>query len=213
MRSEMAGEIDPSIHALAEAAGAFLRTNANRLHLSSAQIASIRPFAPVEAWGVPALDTVCNDLPPTSPDTLPLCRAVQAAARQMHWRRTYSEADGFPRAFLDTYGWFDLAGPEGPYTADNLRIMFGYWGPGLHYPDHSHVQEEHYCVLAGSAWFRLDNEPFRRLGPGDFFHTPPGAVHAAEMRDEPLLAMAIWRADDLSVRIHLTDADRNVQVD
>ena len=111
-------------------------------------------------------------------------RAVQNTAPFMHWRRSYTEADGFPRTFLDSYGWFDLAGPEGPYTADDLRIMFGYWGQGLHYPDHSHAQEEHYLVLAGSAWFRLADQPFRRLGPGEVFHTPPGEIHAAEMRDE-----------------------------
>ena len=88
--------------------------------------------------------------------------------------------------------------------------MVGYWGEGLHYPDHSHVQEEHYLVLAGSAWFRWGDDPYRRVGPGQIFHTPPGAVHAAEMRDEPLLAMALWRAEDLTVRIHLTKTDKQV---
>ena len=88
--------------------------------------------------------------------------------------------------------------------------MFGYWGQGLFYPDHSHAQEEHYIVLAGSAWFRLESAPLRRLTAGQIFHTPPGKVHAAEMRDEPLLAMALWRAEDLTVRVHLSDADHQV---
>ena len=197
---------------LAEAAKRWLHANRDRLGLEAEQIASIRPLCNVTHQPVPALDRICGDLPATAPETLPLRRAVQVAAHHMHWRRTYSQADGFPQAFLDTYGWFDLAGPDGPYTADGLRIMFGYWGPGLFYPDHSHAQDEHYCVLAGSAWFRLGDAPFRRLGPGEIFHTPPGAIHAAEMRDEPLLAMAIWRADDLTVRINLTDSDRDVEV-
>ena len=200
----------PSISTLKQATVLFLENHAETLDLDPAQIASIRPFQAASPEPVPALEQICGPLASTIEETLPLCEAIQQAARHMRWRRTYSETDGFPKAFLDAYGWFDLAGPDGPFAADNLRIMFGYWGAGLHYPDHSHAQEEHYVVLAGSAWFRLRDKPFRRLGPGQIFHTPPGVVHAAEMRDEPLLAMAIWRAADLSVRINLTGSGRDV---
>ena len=201
-----------SITELAEATRTLMTARADALHLDAQRIASLRPKGGIAPEPVPALERIMADSSPTAPETLSVARAVQQAAPFMHWRRSYSEDDGFPRAFLDTYGWFDLAGPDGPYTADNLRIMFGYWGPGLHYPDHSHAQEEHYTVLAGSAWFRLEDRPFRRLGPGEIFHTPPGTIHAAEMRDEPLLAMAIWRAEDLTVRVHLTGTDRQVEV-
>lgn len=197
---------------LAAATKSWLHANLDRLRLQAKQVDSIRPHCDVIHQPVPVLSRICAGLPATVPGTLPICHAVQAAARHMHWRRTYSQKDGFPQAFLDSYGWFDLAGPEGPYTADGLRIMFGYWGVGLQYPDHSHAQDERYCILAGSAWFRLAGQPFQRLGPGEVFHTPPGAVHAAEMRDEPLLAMAIWQAEDLTVRINLTDKDHDVEV-
>lgn len=197
---------------LADATRAYLQANADLLNLTPQRIASIQPVCAVTPASVSAVSIVQASLPDMSEDTRAMCEAVQTAAPFLHWRQTYTQADGFSQAFLDTYGWFDLVGPEGPYTADGLRIMFGYWGPGLHYPDHSHVQEEHYVVLGGSAWFRLGAEAYRRLGPGEIFHTPPNAIHAAQMRDEPLLAMAVWRAEDLTVRIHLTDADRRVEV-
>ena len=196
---------------LAAATQTWLNARLNLLQLDSQQVTSIRPCSDVKPQSVKALPQVRGELPETSPETQPLCHAVQQAAPHMHWRQTYSTADGFAQSFLDNYGWFDLAGPDGPYTADGLRIMFGYWGQGLYYPDHSHGQEEHYVVLAGAAWFRLEDQPFRRLGPGQIFHTPPGRVHAAEMRDAPLLAMAIWRAQDLTVRVHLTDSDHQVE--
>ena len=202
----------PAITELAETTRSLLTARSDDLHLDAARIASLRPLTGVTPEPVPALERVRADASPVAPETRPVVEALQRAAPFVRWRRSYSLDDGFPKAFLDNYGWFDLAGPDGPYAADDLRIMFGYWGPGLHYPDHSHAQEEHYLVLAGSAWFRLADQPFRRLGPGEVFHTPPGAVHAAEMRDEPLIAMAIWRAEDLTVRVHLTGSDRSVEV-
>ena len=201
-----------NITALKQATVSFLEAHAKHLKLATDQIRSIQPLQSIAPAPVPALDQIRGVLPETSRDTLPLCEALQQAAPHVQWRQTYTQADGFPKKFLDTYGWFDLAGPDGPYSAKDLRIMFGYWGSGLHYPDHNHAQEEHYVVLAGSAWFRLGSEPFHRLGPGQIFYTPPGAIHAAEMRDGPLLAMALWQAKDLTVQIHLTDSDRQVQV-
>lgn len=202
----------PAITALAETTRALLTARAGDLHLDAARIASLRPLTGVAPEPVPALERIRADASPVAPETRPVVKALQQAAPFVRWRRSYSLDDGFAKAFLDNYGWFDLAGPDGPYAVDGLRVMFGYWAPGLHYPDHSHAQEEHYLVLAGSAWFRLADRPFRRLGPGEIFHTPPGAVHAAEMRDEPLIAMAIWRAEDLTVRVHLTGNDRQVEV-
>ncbi|MEM7684122.1 MAG: dimethylsulfonioproprionate lyase family protein [Pseudomonadota bacterium] len=201
-----------AIDELAHRVTALLIVKARELGLSQEQIVSIRPMVEVEPHAVPALGEICGPLPPACPATDAVCRAVQRAAPYLCWRRTYSEADGFPAAFLTRYGWFDLAGPDGPYGAEGLRIMIGYWGDGLFYPDHSHEQEEHYLVLAGSAWFRLGDEPLRRVDAGEVFHTPPGTVHAAEMRDEPLMALAIWRAQDLTVRVHLTDSDRSVEI-
>ena len=190
---------------------AFLRVRAAELDLSRGAIDAIRPRGPVQPSALPVLGALADFADLASPETEGVVRAIIAAARHMRWRQTYSREDGFPDDYFAHYGWFDLAGPnDGPYHAEGLRIYIGCWGQGFFYPDHSHPPEEHYIVLAGGAGFRLGQGPWRRLGPGDVFHTPPGAVHSADMRDGPLMAMAIWRHDDVSIRINLTDQGRDV---
>ena len=198
------------VAALGGAVVGLLAARADDLRLDRAIIASIQPRGPVVPAYLPVLDLLPAMAGRASDDTAPVVQAIVAAAGYLAWRQTYSEADGFDRAYLDRYGWFDLAGPEGPYTADGVRVMIGYWGQGLRYPDHAHPPEEHYLVLAGSARFRLGGGPWRRLGPGGIFHTPAGAVHSADMGEDALLALSIWRAPDLTVRINLTDSDRDV---
>ena len=200
----------PTIERLADATQALLMSKADALDLTPESIASIQPLCAVEPAALPVLDLLAGILPEAGAQTRGVAEALVDASPHLAWRQTYSESDGFDRRYLDSYGWFDLAGPDGPYRADGIRVMMGYWGEGLLYPNHSHPPEEHYLVLAGGAKFRLDDDPYRRLGPGEVFHTPAGAVHSADMRDEPLMALSIWRAEDLTVRINLTDSDRDV---
>lgn len=201
------------INALMTAVIDLLRAKAAVLQLTEEMIASISPMAAPTPIQLPMLSLLPETRAGSNAETVDVVAWLVDAAPYLPWRQTYDEDDGFDRRFLDTYGWTDLAAPDGPYRADGFRVMLGYWGQGLTYPDHSHPPEEHYMVLAGSAWFRLGDDPFERRGPGEVFHVPAGAVHSAEMRDEGLLAIAIWRAKDVSVRINLTDNDRNVAMD
>jgi mannose-6-phosphate isomerase-like protein (cupin superfamily) len=198
------------IDALMNEVKALLRAKARCMTLTEDMIASIRPSGPVTPVHLPVLDLLPAMVETAAPETKPTVEALIAAAPDLGWRQTYSEDDGFDEHYLDTYGWCDLAGPTGPYQADGIRVMTGYWGKGLVYPNHSHPPEEHYLFLAGGAWVRLGDDPFRHLGAGSVFHTPPHAVHSAEMRDGALLAIAIWRGEDTSVRINLTETDRTV---
>lgn len=202
--------MDTTIARLLDATQALLRAKAEELDLTEETIASIRPSTPVAPARLPVLDVLPEMAAKAGPVTRAVVDALIAAAPHLDWRQTYSEEDGFDRRYLDSYGWFDLAGPDGPCQADGIRVMMGYWGQGLVYPNHSHPPEEHYLVLAGGAKFRLGDDPYRRLGPGEVFHTPAGAVHSADMRDEALMAVSVWRAEDLSVRINLTDTGRDV---
>lgn len=189
---------------------ALLASKAHAMAITDTMLGSIRKVREPEPATLPALASLPGLAAMAGPDTRALVDAMIAAAPQLAWRQTYDEADGFDREYLDSYGWFDLAGPTGPCEADGIRVMMGVWGQGITYPDHSHPPEEHYLVLAGGAWFRLGREPWRRFGPGEVFHTPAGAVHSAEMSDAPLLALAVWRGGDTSVQINLTDSGRDV---
>lgn len=200
----------PELLKLMQETCALLTARADSMHLTAEMIASIRPAREVTPAYLPALERLGDAVALAGPETRPLAEALLAAAPHLAWRQTYEEADGFDRRYLDSYGWFDLAGPTGPCEADGIRVMMGLWGKGIVYPNHSHPPDEHYLVLAGSAWFRRGDDPYHRLGPGEVFHTPPGTVHSADMRDESLLALAVWRADDLSVQINLTESGRDV---
>lgn len=203
----------PVLVSLMNSLTALLRTKAADLALTPAMIDSIAPYKVPQPAVLPMLPLLSATLDRTAPVTRDATEHLIKAAADLPWRQTYDEDDGFDRRFLETYGWTDLAGPDGPYTADGFRLMLGYWGQGLTYPDHSHPPEEHYMVLSGSAWFRLDDDPFVKRSPGEVFHVPAQAIHSAEMRDEGLLAISIWRAEDVSVRINLTDIDRDVAMD
>lgn len=209
----MSTEIAAPVAGLAKEVVALLRARARDLALDDGMIASIRPRGPVVGSSLPVVDRLADYAALASPQTAPVVRAVAEAARHLFWRRTYSQADGSSPDHIERYGWFDLVGPKGPYSAEGLRIHVGCWGQGLVYPDHSHDPEEHYLVLAGGARFRLGRENWQTLGPGGIFRTPPGAVHSADMRDQPLMALAIWRAADVSIRINLTETGRDVTAD
>ncbi len=200
----------PAVVDLMGAVTQLLLAHARPLDLTEADLGAIVPGEAPPPVQLPALDLLDAMPALTSPETRPVVDALLDARPHLTWRQTYSEADGFDADYLARYCWCDLAGPHGPYRAQGLRIMIGYWGQGLVYPDHSHSPEEHYLVLAGSSWIALGDDPLRRYGPGDVFHTPPGAVHSARMRDAPLLALAIWRGADLGVRIHLPGSDGTV---
>ena len=188
----------------------LLTARAEDLGLDPATLASIRPDVPVPAAHLPVLKELEGYRAIANTETAGVVDAVLAAAPHLPWRQTYSADDGFAGDYLDRYGWFDLAGPTGPYTADGVRIMIGCWGKGIVYPDHSHPPDEHYFVLAGGALFRLGDDPWQDLGPGEVFHTPAHSVHSADMSEKPLMALSIWRTEDHAVRINLTDDDRDV---
>ncbi len=198
-----------TIETLLNETAAVLRQFAKPLAVSEAEVLSIRHVRDVPPARYPVVDAIASVQ--TNHQTADFCHALQAAADELHWRQTYREEDGFDRDYLDSYAWCDVAGPEGPADADGIRVMVGYWGQGLVYPDHAHPPDERYLVLGGSAAFRRQSEPYQMLRPGEVFHVPSGTIHSADMRHEGLLALAVWRHEDLRVRISLTDRGRTVE--
>lgn len=205
--------MQPKISELVETTLRYLRTRAQDLNLTAEMLATIRPGTAPAPEALPVLSHLPGAVSGTDATTRPVVQALLDAAPHLRWRQTYSEDDGFDRSYLDRYGWIDLVADAGPYHADGFRVMAGYWGQGLEYPDHSHPPEEHYVVLSGGMWIRLADNPWEWQGPGGIFHVPAGAVHSASMCDGPLLALSIWRHEDLRTRINLTGADRNVALD
>ena len=153
---------------------------------------------------LPAADLMTTDPGKTSAASTPLLAALQALAAHLEWRHTYSEAE-VGRHFLDRYGWFELAGPEGHFVTQDIRITVGYWGPGLHYARHQHTPEELYTVIAGSAIFHSDGEADATLGPGGVRYHASNQPHAMTTTDQPLLALVFWRGVGLADPPRMTE--------
>jgi len=203
----------PTIDRLVTAALRLMASKKRFLALNDEMLARPAPLAPEAPESLPVCRLLPAMAPQAAPETVAAARALIDAAPHLRWRQTYSEDDGFDRSYLARYGWVDLVGPNGPWQADGMRLMAGYWGQGLVYPNHAHPPEEHYLVLAGGAKFRLGQDAWRWLGPGEVFHTPAGAVHSADMSQGPLLALSLWRGPDVGVRIDLTGQGREVVLD
>ncbi|MEO0621764.1 MAG: dimethylsulfonioproprionate lyase family protein [Pseudomonadota bacterium] len=131
------------------------------------------------------------------PETQALTDAVLSEAPHLHWRQTYGK-DQVGADFLSRSGWFNLVSPDGPFVSPEMRISIGLWDQGFTYPWHWHVPSEIYVVLAGRAIFRTGGMEDADLGPGGLREHPSLVVHAAEMRDAPLFAHALWRGEGLN---------------
>ena len=137
----------------------------------------------------------------TCPMTRPLLEAVLAAVPHLHWKQSYTLDDqGFDQYYLDNYAWFNLIAPSGPFVSNDIRVSCGYWGKGLHYPNHWHSPEEIYLTVAGSARYISEGRADIIGGPGATICHYSNQPHSAEMKDSPLLAMAFWRGDELEAK-------------
>ena len=136
-----------------------------------------------------------------SPATQNLTSSVIAATPHLHWRQSYTLDDpGFDQHYLDNYGWFNLIAPSGPFVSDVLRLSVGFWGKGLHYPNHWHEPEEIYLTLAGSALYISDGRAPVEGGPGATICQFSNQPHSARFDKAPLLAAAFWRGDNLEAK-------------
>ena len=147
-------------------------------------------FLPVTCWleGIEHQATL---------ETRALCIELAHAAAHLPWGQTYSASD-FGPAFLERYGWMELAGQRGPYACDRIACGFLLLGPDIGYPLHRHETEEIYIVLSGTAaWLRAEG-PYAPIPPGTLIHHPPWCWHAMRTGREPLLALYLWRGGDLT---------------
>jgi hypothetical protein len=146
---------------------------------------------------------VCDHLPRlpalASPATISLVRALVDRADALEWRQTYSAAD-FGAAFLSGYGWTEVIGLRGPIPSERLACGFLLLGPDIEYPAHAHEAEELYLPLAGEAlWMRGDARWVSRAVGEPILH-PSWMPHATRTRDEPMLALYLWRGGDLAAK-------------
>ncbi|SLN67419.1 hypothetical protein ROA7450_03604 [Roseovarius albus] len=127
----------------------------------------------------------------------PLRDAIITAAPYIEWRHTYTEEE-VGRDFLNRFGWFELAGPDGHFITNEARLTVGFWGANLHYDWHQHEPEELYSVVSGHGQFMIEDQDTLTLGPeGTRLHLS-NQPHALTTTDATILTFVLWRGAGLA---------------
>lgn len=131
-----------------------------------------------------------------------LVTALASTAREMTWKQTYTAAQ-MGAALLQNYGWCEMIGASGAVPSERLACGFLLLGRDTLYPRHHHEAEEIYIPLVGTAAWEKGDEGWREQRPGTVIHHPSRVSHAMRTSDEPLLALYLWRSDNLRQKAQL----------
>jgi len=117
------------------------------------------------------------------------------------WRQTYAACD-VGDAFLRNYGYAEIVGTK---SIPSRRMACGFLilGPSTLYPRHRHEAEEIYIPLRGTARWEQSDAVWRERRPGAVIHHASEEPHSMQTGAEPLLAMYIWRSDQLNQKARL----------
>jgi hypothetical protein len=132
----------------------------------------------------------------------PVVAELIRVAPFLAWHQTYKQPTvGAP--FLDNYGYTELAGLTGPVPSQRLACGFLLLGPETTYPRHRHEAEEIYVPLSGTAAWQHGNQTWHDESPGAVIHHVSEEPHAMRTGASPLLALYLWRSDNLNQKSRL----------
>jgi len=126
-----------------------------------------------------------------------IVKMLASLANHIAWGQTYS-AEDFGAGFLEKYGWTELIGLRGPIASDRMACGFLFLGPGIEYPRHSHEAEEVYVPLTGQTLWQRSNQDWAYRAAGLPIYHAAGMPHAMRTETVPLLALYLWRGDNLA---------------
>jgi len=121
--------------------------------------------------------------------------AAAAAAQTLCWRQTYTARE-VCGALLANYAWTEILGCSGPIAAPRIASGLLLLGPQTLYPRHSHLAEEIYVPLSGTAEWQRGDHTWRARRPATLIYHRSEEMHAMRTAAEPLLALYVWRATD-----------------
>ena len=122
---------------------------------------------------------------------------LASLANQITWGQTYS-AEDFGVGFLEKYGWTELIGQRGPITSNRIGCGFLLLGPQIEYPRHSHHAEEVYLPLTGQTLWQQSHQEWVYHEPCLPIYHAPRVAHAMRTEIVPLLALYLWRGNNLT---------------
>jgi hypothetical protein len=155
-----------------------------------------------ESSPLPALRWL-QQLPSLAPPfSASLIIAIVRAAHRLTWRRSYTTSE-VSAEFLDNYAWTEFVGLGAAVPSDHLACGVLLLGPRVTYPPHRHEAEEIYLPLAGTAAWMQGRAAWDSKPPGTLIHHARHEPHAMRTGDSPLLALYLWRSDDLAQKAAL----------
>jgi quercetin dioxygenase-like cupin family protein len=77
------------------------------------------------------------------------------------------------------------------FSTGNIMLVRYVYEPGLHFPDHSHPQEQVTIVEEGVLEFKIDGENLS-LKEGDICAIPPNVPHSTVVGENRAVALSIF---------------------
>ena len=153
---------------------------------------------PVLRW----LTDLPGDIAPVAARFVTQLAAVSA---DLAWQRSYdgSAASG---AFMEHYGYCEILGSSAAIASSHLAAGVLLLGPHTEYPAHWHEAEELYVPLAGAARWWQGVQSWRIRQPGEVIHHARHEPHAMRTAGTPLLALYLWRSENLGQKSQLISA-------
>ena len=89
----------------------------------------------------------------------------------------------------------ELIGPKGLVKSNNIRI--GLYGmlPNTEYGVRTHPADEIYVMLAGKAFWQVNEKSYHIHRTGDRSHHPSMVEHANRTGDEAFMSVYVWHGD------------------
>jgi Dimethlysulfonioproprionate lyase len=196
----------PNIDDLVEQTHAYLVSlNAPAIVAFLADWPRTRERRTLDATSVPVVRWLPQAKAQAPSPAAPLVAELLRAAPSLAWRQTYKQPL-VGALFLANYGYTELVGLNGPVPSQRLACGFLLLGPNTAYPRHRHEAEEIYVPLSGTAAWQHGNETWHDESPGAVIHHVSDEPHAMRTGAQPLLALYLWRSNDLNQKSRLDPA-------
>ena len=147
--------------------------------------------------GLPVLSYLPAAVKAAGKKTEIIVKMLASLANHISWGQTYSAQD-FGVEFLEKYGWTELIGLRGPIASDRIACGFLFLGPQIEYPRHRHEAEEVYAPLTGQTLWQRNNQDWAYRAAGLPIYHAPRMPHAMRTETVPLVALYLWRGDNLA---------------
>ena len=149
--------------------------------------AQIGPLGKSSRLKEPFLDVMARD------DAHPICSLIGEVP--FHWAPPETSSAPLYKDHSHFKAHVELLGPTGLVTSSKIRL--GLYGmlPHSEYGIRTHPAEETYIMLAGSAFWKVDDAPFGQLFTGQRSYHPSMVTHATRTGDDAFMSIYIWDGD------------------